>query len=187
MSNSHIDTKTIIIYWKQGHWKSLLSVALSVDYLHRLYGNITISQNEKIATNLISKIENFDELEFSPIEWLMLIDEVWLNFNANEHQSAKNKALSKHFFLIRKYNLSSIFIAQRWKSVPTNLRELADIFIFCEKIRQWNKPPLFKISIQELDDDWEKLYTVTSRIIDLIWLLQKMKISYNTLEPAIIS
>ena len=106
-----------------------------------------------------------------------------LNFNSKEHWSDKNKILSNFFFLVRKFNLSSVFISQRFSSVPVDMRELCDYIYKVEIIPRKKQKPLFKITREVLLQDWT-LEFVEEYIFNIIEYLEKYNISYNTLESS---
>lgn len=185
IKNSHIDTQTLIIHWKQWHWKTLLAVVLGAEK-DRYVGNIQVFKWDEQHWDIIEDLKDLEKLVFDEKDWYIGFDEVGLNFNAWQHQSKKNQKVSKYFFLVRKFNLSSMYISQRWKSIPTNIRELWDVFIKCSKIRRWNKHPLFKITIQEYVEEWETEKLIDKKVftMDLISFLQYMWISYNSMEAS---
>ena len=180
-----INTNTIIIHWKQWWWKTLFAVLLAQDYIWRIFWNITITQNKKNIVAFMHDMSLLKQLEYSKKPWVVIFDEVWLNFNSKEYWSDKNKELTKFFFLVRKYNLSSIYVSQRFTSVPVDMRELADyIFEVSVVYRSWTYP-VFRITRQILKAEWV-LEFYDEYIFDIISYNINHGIEYDTLESSII-
>jgi len=143
-----LDTETILIYWKQRSWKTLLSVLLSYDYLRRIYWNMSIyawylnEENKWFdVVKKITKVTDFNNFfkiwkkeNYTP--WVCIIDEIWMNFNSKEWTSKKNMIFSKFLWLQWKFNLSWIYISQRLNSIPVDFRELASVIFEVKKIPQ---------------------------------------------------
>jgi len=178
-----ISTKTIIIYWHQWAGKTMFAVLLASDYLKRLYWNVEIKYKWEKVWKKIKNINDLKNIKYNIIPWVVLFDEMWLNFNSKEHWTDKNKILSNFFFLVRKFNLSSIFISQRFSSVPVDMRELCDYIYKVEIIPRKKQKPLFKITREVLLQDWT-LEFVEEYIFNIIEYLEKYNISYNTLESS---
>lgn len=186
-----VDTRTTIIHGHQGAGKTLFGVLIASWFFDeirnpRIYWNVWIYKNENLITQKIYSISNLEDFQYSPIPWVVIFDEMGLNFNSKNHTSDKNKSLSNFFFLVRKFNLSSIFISQRFGSVPVDMRELAD-YIFELNIipRKWLHP-IFSITRQSTDAEWILQFEEEYHF-DIIKYLQIFWFSYNTLESSIIS
>jgi len=183
-----VNTNTVIIYWKQWAGKTLFWTILAGDFLKRYYWNVEIINKvnwEKIWINF-SDIWFLKTIKFSKMPWLVLFDEMGLNFNSKEHWTDKNKILSQFFFLVRKFNLSSVFISQRFNSVPVDMRELCDLIFKVEIVPRKKKKPLFKITREELLNDWT-LEFIEEYVVDLLWIKESLWIEYNTLESSLIT
>lgn len=196
-----ISTKTVIIHGHQWHWKTMYWVLLCCDFLNkwkipkwleyipvsspRIYWNVDIFQNWERVVCPIPSMDFLDTLEFNKKPWVVIFDEMWLNFNSKDHWTEKNKALSRFFFVVRKYNLSSIFISQRWDSVPIDMRQLADLIYKLEIIYRPKQHPLFRITRQTCNQEWI-LEFYDEYIFDIISYLQMHKVSYDTLQTSII-
>lgn len=182
-----ISTNTVIVHWKQWWGKTIFSVLLSCDYhRERIFWNVEIEQHWQNINKTISNLSNLSLFRYEKHPGIIIFDEMGLNFNSKNHSSEKNKTLSSFFFLVRKFNLSSIFISQRFGSVPVDMRELADyIFEISSIHRKWTYP-LFRITRQSVTWEWI-LRNEWERIFDIIKYLQIHNISYNTLESSIIS
>jgi len=188
MSKS-LNTNTILIYWKMWGWKTLFWSMLSSDYIWRIFWNFSIFQEVKWNKKKISvDIKSIDQLKwfyYSSFPWIILFDEMWLNFNSKNHWTDKNKKLSDFFFIVRKFNLSTIFISQRFTSIPVDMRELADYIFEVSIIHRKDMHPLFRITRQKLNWEWF-LDFVDEYIFDIISYNKKIWISYDTLESSII-
>ena len=169
----------------------MFAVLLALQHYKRIYGNVSISKAWINITNRIDSTDIFQHMVFEKTPWVCIFDEMWLNFNSKNFSSKKNQLLSDFFFLIRKYNLSSIFVSQRLDSVPVDMRQLVD-YIFelsvarLDKFPDGSPKPIFRIIRQTLDSEWKPVFH-SERIFDIIWYLQNFKIKYDTLESSIIS
>ena len=180
-----LNTNTILIHGKQGWWKTMFATLLALDYEWRIFWNVWIKKGNNNITVPIESIDFLDNFSYSIKPGVVLFDEMGLNFNSKNFWSDKNKKLSNFFFLVRKYNLSSIFISQRFSSIPVDMRELADyIFEVSIIIRKW-KHPVFRITRQTLTNEgffeFEDEY-----IFDMISYLKRKNVSYDTLQSSII-
>ena len=180
-----VNTNTIIIHWRQWGGKTLFATLLSLDFLGRIYSNYHIYKNDNPIICFLDKLEFLDLLEYSSQPWCIIFDEVWLNFNSKEWASNRNKTLTKFFFLVRKFNLSSIYISQRFSSIPVDMRELVNYIYEVSIIPRKKKHPLFRITRQTTNNEGF-LEFQEEFIFDIIKYLQKAWISYNTLESSII-
>lgn len=208
MNNMHVSTNTCIIHWKQWWGKTIFAVLLASEFIkkrklpktpemteymrfftpqnnHRVYWNIDIFEHDINITNRIDSIDTLSSFKYEKKPWIVLFDEVWLNFNSKQHWSEKNQTLSKFFFLVRKFNLSSIFISQRFGSVPVDMRELVDYIFEVKSIHRKGLHPIFSITRQSTDNEWNLVFE-EERQFDIIKYLQIHWISYNTLESSII-
>jgi len=163
----------------------MFATLLSWDFLSRIYWNVKISFKGVNITHEITHHKQFEEMRLSTSPWYMIIDEIWMNFNSKDAVTKKNKAFSNFLFLQWKYNLSTIWLAQRWNSIPVDFRELATRIFEVKKIlRSW-KHPLFAVIQYKLMNDWE-LEFVREDIVDMISILSKWDLSYDTLETSYI-
>ena len=194
-NNLLLNTDLILIYWKQRSWKSMFATYLSIDRINRLYWNIEIYYQ---WINIVKRIKSYKEFKnfkiwskSNIIPWYMIIDEIGFNFNSKDIMSDRNKTFSEFIFLQGKYNLSTIWISQRWSSIPRDLKELASHIYEVEKIPIWfaNNPdrPFFKVTRQKYIINEDRLEFVSEKILDLIWLLEMFEVSYNTLDESIIN
>jgi len=181
-----IKTNSILIYWKQGWWKTAFWVLLSLNFKKRIIWNVKIYEKDKQISLFLENMWFLENMTFDKIPWLVLFDEVGLNFNSKEWNSDKNKTLTKFFFLVRKFNLSSVFISQRFSSIPIDMRELATHIYEVSSIQRKKTHPLFKITRQNLLSDWT-LEFYDEYIFDIISYLKKYDIKYDTLEASIIN
>lgn len=156
----------------------------------RIISNVDIVVHGRRKNLFLSKIEQFETLfKWSPIPWVTLLDETGINFNSKKWQSEANEKLQKWFFLSRKYNMTPIFIAQRFGSVPVDMRELASKYWIIEmkKVhRKWYDHPLFSVNTQTVDNEG-KLFTHKTFELDLITFFDKFNITYDTLQSSLIT
>ena len=184
-----INNRKIIIHWEQGHGKTLFWVFLAFTYT-RIYSNVDITYNNKKINIILSKIEEFETLfNYNSIPGVTLLDETWINFNSKKGMSQANETLQKWFFLSRKYNVTPIFIAQRFGSVPVDMRELASKYWIIEMKKVHRKRyayPLFTVNMQTVDNEWA-LTTHKTFEIDLIKFFDTFDIKYDTLQSSLIT
>ena len=188
----NLSTDLILIYWKQRSWKTMFATLLSLDRINRLYWNINISFK---WIELVKKITEYTQFEtFFKIgssennsPGYVIVDEIGMNFNSKDAMSKRNKVFSNFIFLQWKYNLSTIWIAQRWSSIPIDLKDLASIIFEVEKINRSWKTPLFKITEQVYNPINLSLEFKNEYIIDLIAILKHYKLEYDTLDTSIIN
>ena len=186
--SKQVSTNTIIIHGKQWWWKTIFAVLLATDYIWRIYWNVWIQELWKNLTCRINSITNLEHFKYENKQWCILFDEMWLNFNSKNHSTKRNQELSKFFFLVRKYNLSSIFVSQRFNSVPVDMRELCDLIYEINPIHRKGTYPLFQITRQTFQstDEWWHLEYEEEYVFDIIKALDEMWITYDSLESSII-
>ena len=180
--NQDIDTNTIIVHWKMRNGKTLVSWCMALDFYPRIYCNFQIYRYNKSIVNYITTYEQIKNIRFSYKAGVLVIDEAWLNANSKDTFSKDNRILQEVLFLIGKKNLSLIWIAQRYKSIDINARELADLIIEMKKIRRKNKPPIFIATKQRQKGD--RLIQITQYSIDTIGIFKALNITYNQLEES---
>lgn len=185
--NKEVNVELIVVFWPQRHWKTLYTTLLACDRINRLYGNIDIKFKWVPMTQPITNHLQFNDFKIWYHDpWYMLVDEIGMNFNSKDAASKKNKTFSDFVFLMWKYWLSTIWVAQRWNSVPVDIRELATKIFEVRKILRKGQHPLFSVIEYKLAWDWELEYQ-RENTIDIISILDKWWVSYNTLETSIIS
>lgn len=178
-----LDTMGIIVYWKQGSWKTTLSLELAVEnWETRIYSNFSIFKNWKLINRKVGGVPDILKIRFSYTPWVIIIDEAGINANSKDGMSATNRQLIETLFLARKFNCSFIWISQRFESIDINARVLADLILEMRKLRRWNLHPLFETKRQK--QKWAKLELVNIHRIDTISLMKYDKLTYNTLETS---
>lgn len=179
---SEIDTVWIIIYWKQGSWKTLLSICLALDWKKRIYANFDIYKKWKLFNKRLKNVDEIQNIRFSYTPGVIIIDEAWINANSKDTRNEQNRVLQEILFLVRKLNCSLIWISQRFESIDINARVLSELIIKMKKIRRKNKPPIF-IAVKQ-KQIWSNLNFVHEYKIDCIKLMESYKLTYNTLEKS---
>ena len=178
-----LDTMGFIVYWKQGSWKTTISLELAVEnWEKRIYSNFSIFKNWKQINREIKSTQQVLNMRFSYTPWVIIIDEAGINANSKDGMSKDNRALIEALFLARKFNCSFIWVSQRFESIDINARILADIILKMQKIRRWELHPLFTATRQR--QEWSKLLMVNQHKIDTIAIMKYDKLTYNTLETS---
>lgn len=180
--NVEIDTVWIIIYWKQGAWKTLMAINLALDWEKRIYANFSIYKHWKLLNKLLPDAESVHKIRFSHTPWIIVIDEAWINANSKDSRSEQNRMLQEILFLVRKKNCSLIWISQRFESIDVNARVLSELIIEMRKLSRWKAPPVFIATRQK--QRWNNLDYVNQFKIDTIWMMKALWITYNTLESS---
>jgi len=183
MLNKELNIDIIAIFWPPRQWKTLLATYISYQRLERIYGNIDIKFNWVSISKRIKKTEELLNFENTNTAWLTIIDEIWMNYNSKDAVTKKNKMFSKYIFLSWKWNLSTIWIAQRRMSIPVDFRDNTTLIYECKKIIRPNKHPIFEVIRYEQKKDWE-LEEIHRKRIDLITWLKLLWLSYDTHETS---
>jgi len=184
MKMQEIKFKNIIIYWKGGEGKSIFCNLLVEGY-DRIYSNNDFFQNWKKLNVSISNMATLNHIKYSDTPWIVIIDEWGVNLNSRRAMSKKNIEFSELLFLWRKINCYFIWISQRFTSLDSNQRELADLVIQMHKISRKGTHPIF-IAMREkmiqnrliFDAEWK---------IDVISRMKATWRTYNTLEKSLIN
>ena len=184
-----LDCQTIIIFGKQGHGKTLFGIVEASPFIlfapHRFFANFSVYVNEKKVGKYIQTTLDIESIEYDDNPGICIIDESSFNFSNDSKTTDKSKAIKELFLLMRKRNISCIFIWQRYMMISIDARELCDLVYEMEKIRRVWDYPLFLANKQEpLGGDILRFDWATE--VDLIGFLQKMKISYDTKEASVI-
>lgn len=178
-----LDTMGIITYWKQGSWKTTISLELAFEnWEKRIYSNFSIFKNWKQINRVVSWIWDILKIRFSYTPWVIIIDEAGINANSKDWRSETNRILIETLFLARKFNCSFIWISQRFESIDVNARVLSDLILQMHKLRRGGLHPLFRITRQV--QRWNKLEMYNIHTIDTIKLMEYDKLTYNTLETS---
>jgi len=136
--NIQLDTETIVIFWKQRSWKTLLSQLFAIDYIPNLFSNVPISIKDFWVVSekfdKISQLLDYSHFKKTQKPSLMIVDEVGMK-------------------------------------IP----------------RSW-KHPVFKCTLFDHHTtwDWYELREKKSLIIDIISILKKYNITYDTTYTSII-
>ncbi len=190
--NKLLNTDTIIIFWNQRQWKSLLSNIIASERINRIFSNSTFTLNWFVVSEKFYKISQLLDYDYffknNDKPWFFVCDEVGFNFNSKDSASIKNRILSDFLFLQWKFNMSSIFISQRYNSVPVDIRELASLIIEVKKRPRFWTWPLFECIVynQVIKSDGYDLIKKKTLILDIIWLQKKYWLNTDTLETSIV-
>lgn len=165
----------------------MFAVINSVFEFERIFSNVEIYVQWKKYTSDITCIEDLKKIKYSDIPWIIIIDEAWFNFSFKSWNAKKNAELREVMFLCWKLNCSLIFIAQNYENIEKDWRREAEVIIHLDKIHRKNKHSLFEIQIQEeikVGEEWFDLITTKVEIHDMIEMLNRFKITYDTLATS---
>lgn len=145
----------------------------------RIYANLTITRHGRSVCNTYSSLEEIENIPFSPIKGILILDEGGVNNNARTSMSDTNLFFGHLAMLSRKKNLDIIQISQLERMADVYYRELSSCTI------QMNRPLyngpnrlLFEFDIL-VKDSFEGTKTV-----DLMEWAEETGYSYDTLESS---
>lgn len=194
-----LDTMTIIVHGRMGHGKTIASILISEhDFWYtleiqgkkikkyRIYANFDIMYRGKKISSRINRFSDLRRIRFSRVPGIIIIDEVGINANAKDSRSMGNRLISETNFLARKKNCSLLVISQRFKSIPIDQRDLADLILRVRKshTKKW-KYPQFYIT-REIR---HSAYSMSEVGKWTRWMIQSMnmrQLSYNQLDTSIL-
>jgi len=178
-----LDTTGIIVFWKQGSGKTILSLELAFEnWEKRIYSNFSIFKNGEQINKELKSAKQVLNMRFSYTPGVIMIDEAGINANSKDGRSSDNRDLIEALFLARKFNCSFIWISQRFESIDVNARVLTDLIIEMHKLRRGNIHPVFIASRKK--QRGARLEMVNQFKIDTIELMKFDKLTYNTLESS---
>lgn len=192
-NNKQITNKIINIFWLPGSWKTLLATCMTCDYT-RIFANYEIQKThimqekiywkKKIYKTLINQlIRSYNELQliqYNDTKWLLILDEAWINFNSRNSMSRLNKKFNELMFISRKKNLDIIIIWQLNFTIDKVLRQLSTYNF----IMNWKKWKEFEYFLYKNTTFWETF--ISTFKINLLKILSKLRLEYNTLDVAIL-
>jgi len=183
-SSSFLKTNNIIIRWEPRSWKTTLWAVLSLHFdSNYFFWNVELFFNWIQKTQIIQHSDLFNHLPYLNNLWLIILDELWKNFNSKEGMSQKNKNFQDLCFTAWKHKISLIWISQRLWSIPIDLRETCSMCFYVDSyILNWQL--LFNIRLEKLlKPDYLSTVTIlTRKNIDLLWLLNFADVQFNTRE-----
>lgn len=174
-----IRNKIILIQWRPGEWKTFLAVFISSFY-KRIFSNVDILKDWKSLSTFIKDIEDLKKIEFSPIKWVAILDEWWININARRSQSKENQVFWELGMLGRKLNIDIIICAQLWRMIDVYFRELAN-YIF--EMHAWFEKKDYLLFEAKIYWSWWNSIIKIARF-DLFEFTRLTWITYNTLESS---
>lgn len=171
-----IRNQIYIILGKPGAWKTFFATYLAS--LHkRIYANYSIKFHEKEVANLIRNIDDLDNIVFSSVKGVVVIDEGWVNVNARRSSSEANMEFWQLGMLWRKKNVNIIVISQLERMTDVYFRELAwYVFTLHSWFVSGNKL-MFEYSVSTWD--WK---IIGSKFVDLFEWSQMTGYEYDSLE-----
>jgi hypothetical protein len=152
---------------------------------YRIYSNFDIFYKGKKINSRIKKFSDLRKIRFSRIPGVIVLDELGINANSKDSHSEGNRLISETNFLARKKNCSTIFISQRFMSIPIDQREMADLILRVKKTKKQDGVPIFSI-IREYRLSAQKKIDIGKWQRSMIQSMQKNKLSYDQLDTSII-
>lgn len=193
-----LDTTTVIIHWKMWHGKTICSILISENDFwykikiwdkffkkYRIYANFDIYYKNKKISKRIWTYKDLKKIKFSKYPGVICIDEMWINANSKDSASEGNRLISQINFLARKVNCSTVFISQRFKSIPVDQRDLADLILKVKKIKtSWI--PNFSITREHRISQYHKI-DIGKWTRSMVESMKSRKISYNQLDTSLLT
>lgn len=195
-SKNKLDNTIIWIFAPPGEWKTLLAtlIAWAYDFVWAVY-NIEGHEN-------FYRIRDYTDIENLKIirkwknikkKWILIIDEVNVNFWNQNFQSKSNKWMGKFLMLSRKLNLDVLFVWQRSWWADKVIREMCRQTWAIRKFEKsnWDLDVIVNCWTNKWgvgNMDWEK-YVLTKRktFKNCLETLKVMWLSYDTTDLSILS
>lgn len=174
-----IRNKIIIIQGRPWEWKTFFASLLWSCY-QRIISNVDLYKNWKLISNKINNVSDLKDLKFSPIKWVVILDEGGINVNARDSQSSENREYWELGMLWRKLNVDIIIIAQLWRMIDVYFRELAN---FRFEMHAWFEKKNYLMFEAKIFSGWSDDIRKVVRL-DLFEFARITWISYNTLESS---
>lgn len=172
-----IIVRVYIIYGIMWSGKTMLTTCLAGSY-ERVYANYEINWLKHFE--YFRNINYIKKLKFSPKKGLMILDESLINANSKDYHSKNNRSLVEEVVVYcRKLNLDLAFNTQIDDGIDRSIRKVATHWINCMNIGNENYP-YFLIKYQKRIKN--ELVDMVKHKVDLLLIMRKMKLSYDTLE-----
>jgi hypothetical protein len=180
-----LETKSVIIRWDPWSWKTQTAWLCSLWYT-RIYSNVDFYKNWKQINKTIKFMSDIKKMEFDEKPWILILDEMWVNWNSRKSMSNDNIEFWKLWMLQRKFNLYVIRIAQQDFSFDKNQRLSAHLILHCSSIERYNKHPLVRVTKERLQKWSNNMTFDAERIINIISIQKRLWYTYNQLDQSVI-
>lgn len=178
--NKNVENRIINIFWFPWGWKTLMWVVMASHY-DRIYSNVDIFWGKRKISKSIKNTKEIKKIKYNDKKGVILLDEMWWNWNSRKSMSDNNIDMWNVAFLSRKLNVDVIFIAQLDYSIDKYFRDLAQIQIVTSAIyNSWKK--VFQIETSSKRHINQKNRNTSIKQVDLIKFLELKNIRYDTLE-----
>ena len=133
----------------------------------------------------MNKFEDIEAIGFQKIKGVVVIDELGVNASSRRSMSDWNARINSLWMLWRKKNVDIIGIAQLEFTIDKILRSLSQYNIVMSAFFE-NQKLMFNSRIYK---SWIKAQEImlSEKTLDLIQFSNKTKITYNTLDTALIT
>lgn len=139
-----------------------------------------MDENWNTVNNHIDNIDDLKKIEFSPIKWVIVLDEWGVNINARRSSSDDNRIYGELWMLGRKLNADIVICAQLWRMIDVYFRELAN-YIF--EMHAWfDKKDYLMFEARIYGSGGENIIKVCR--FDLFEWVRLTGFTYNTLETS---
>ena len=154
----------------------------------RLITNIEITKDKQKVGRLFDSKDPMTlkkKLTNAKTRWLLLLDEIWCDYNSKDHSQWHVRLLSKVWMISRHMNYNVWLIAQEEWMIPIDFRERLCQYHFevSPFFREWKM--LFRVSILKRLRA-KKRYFIGHKTFDLISFLNKKELEYKTLTKKFI-
>lgn len=173
---SPLKNKLMMINWLTWSWKSFFACYLSSFY-ERIICNFSIFYEWEKINESINTMLDIQWIDYSPIKWVCIIDESWLNINARRWMSQTNLDFIELSALSRKKNIDIIVISQVERMIDVVVRELCRCSFEMQSYFIWKDYLMFDITVQ--NRNWNLVKKISA---DLFKFTQKYHWTYDTKE-----
>lgn len=189
--NQDITIRICLVIWLPWEGKTMYMVCKSCELFpyYRIYSNVAIKRNNKKYCKTFKSFDDLQDLlkrDFEKIwhiNWVVILDEMWNNANAKDHNSIDNRLLTKMWTYARKYNVNFyVWIQEKWM-LDINIRDrLAFYNMYINKFyKTWELLPFFSSKVYKKTQDWDMKYHGKFKY-NFIKFMEINDIQYNTLE-----
>jgi len=180
-----VETKSVIIYWEPGSWKTQTAWLCSLWY-ERLYSNVDFYKHWKKRNETIKFISDIKKLKFNEKPGLLILDEMWVNWNSRRSMSKQNIEFWQLGMLQRKFNIYTVWIAQQDFSFDKNQRLSASLILHCQAILRKNNTMLIRVTREKVLRGQNKFFFDAEWILNIISMQNALWYTYNQLDQSVI-
>lgn len=177
-----INVRSVLIFWDPWKGKTAIAVVMADDY-ERIYSNVDIFRDGKQINKRIDYMKDIEKIKFDPKHrGVIIVDEMWVNWNARKSQSQENMDFGKLDMLKRKKNCDVVWIAQLHRMFDVYQRELAQLIIEMQKFGR-----MFEINRMQVKfNKGNKLWYTSKHRIPILEAQRQLGLSYDQLSESVI-